>query len=295
MQVARAEDVDVILSKTRKTYLPGLVAARRVGVPHVVHVGVLPEATRAGFVERLDTASLQARLRAPHDGYFVVCEAVAGVLRGLGVRNDRIYDIKNAVDTEVFSPDAVSEYPDWLENTVAGAGERFVVGYVGGLQVYKGIRDLMPAIRRSDDDVQIFIAGDGPQRGWLEAELKGRGSFLGSVPYDSMPAVYDAMDALVLPSYTEGLPRVVLEAQAMATPVIASRVGGVPEVVEDGETGFLYEPGDAVGLSDAIDQVASGEDLRRRIGQRGRANVVEKWSWVQLYDRYEKFLKQIVR
>mgnify|MGYP000424579481 CR=1 FL=1 len=293
MQVGRAQDVDVILSKTRKTYLPGLIASRRVGVPHVVHVGVLPESTRAGFVERLDTASLRTRLRAPHDGYFVVCEAVAGVLRGLGVSEDRIYDVKNAVDTDVFSPDAAIEYPAGLRDAVEGSGDALRLGYAGGLHEYKGVRDLPPAIQRADADVHLLVAGDGPERERLAETLAEDVTFLGSVPYDSMPAVYDVIDVLVLPSYTEGLPRVVLEAQAMATPVVASRVGGVPEVVDDGETGFLYEAGDIGALGHLVDDIEADANLRQRVGHAARSAVVAQWSWEQLFDRYEQFLDEI--
>ncbi|GAB3687922.1 glycosyltransferase family 4 protein [Salinarchaeum chitinilyticum] len=293
IEVARAEDVDVIVSKTRKTYLAGLVAARRVGVPHVAHVGALPEATGGSLFDRLDAASFRTRLRAPHDGYFVVCEAIATVLTELGVAADRIYDVKNAVDMDVFSPGAASDHPTWLQNAVDDAGDSFVLGYVGGLHEYKGVRDIPLAIEQSEADIQLLVAGGGPERERLADELGDQGTFLGSVPYDAMPAVYDVMDALVLPSYTEGLPRVVLEAQAMEVPVIASRVGGVPEVVDDGETGMLYEPGNVAELGNALEELASNPDRCRSIGRTGRGSVVDQWSWEQLYDRYERYLEQV--
>lgn len=292
--VARSVDADVIVSKTRKTYLPGFAAARVAGVPHVVHVGSLPVATEGTLGDRLDTASLRARLAAPHDGYLAVCDAVAEALRDLGAPRDAVHGVGNAVDTEAFAPDREPSSPASLDDAMERAGDRFVVGYVGGLHRYKGVRDLPPAIDRCEEPVYLVLAGDGPERAALEAEFGDDATLLGSLPYDHVPAVYHAADAIVLPSYTEGLPRVVLEAQATGTPVVATDVGGVPEVVADRETGLLVEPGDVAGLAGAIDDLAGDADLRERIAEAGRESVVANWSWEQLYGRYEQHLDEVV-
>jgi glycosyltransferase involved in cell wall biosynthesis len=102
------------------------------------------------------------------------------------------------------------------------------------------------------------------------------------------------MDVLVLPSYTEGLPRVVLEAQATGTPVIATRVGGVPEVIRDSETGLLVDPRRPSQLAKALDRLVTDETERTRLGDNGRAAIKDEFSWEALYDRYERYLDQIL-
>lgn len=296
VSVGRNADVDVVVSKTRKTYLPGFAAARHLGVPHVVHVGSSPETVEGSILDRVDDLSVVTRLKAPHDGYFVVCEAIADDLERLGIAPERIFDVKNAVDTERFHPDRVSiELDDRCRRQIEErVGSSFRLGFVGGLYSYKGLDDLASALEATETDCGLVVAGDGPERARLERRIGDRTAFLGPVPYDQIPALYHEFDAFVLPSRTEGLPRVVLEAQATATPVIATRVGGVPEVVTDGKTGFLCDVRDTAGFASAIDQLAIDPYQRERLGEAGRAAVENNYSWEVLYARYEQFLMEAI-
>lgn len=288
VQVGREYDVEVIVSKTRKTYLPGLLAARRLGVPHVVHVGSSIDPPTSSWLDRFDAASFAFRLRLPHDAYFVVCDAIAEELRALGVRGT-IHNVQNAVDADAFRPDAPVEVPGWLDDALAEHADDFRLGYVGGLHDYKGVFDLAAALQQTED-VHLFVAGDGPAREQFKREVGDRATFLGAVPYKAIPAVYQAIDALVLPSHTEGLPRVVLEAMAAETPVVATRVGGVPEVITDGKTGLLCEPHTPDRLADSIEQLAREPGVREPLGQAGRESVLESFSWDRMYNRYESHL-----
>ena len=293
-QACQRRDVDVVVSKTRKTYLPGLIAARAAGIPHVVHVGSSLDRPVAGFLDRLDVASLAGRLRAPHDAYFVVCQYISDQLQRRCVDPDRIFDVSNAVDTNRFHPEKVSvplesRFRDLLETRTVDVR----LGFVGGLQPYKGLNDLAQALEMTTADCEVLVAGDGPERNRLERAFGDAALFLGSVPYDQIPALYHEMDVFVLPSHTEGLPRVILEAQATATPVIATRVGGVPEVVEDGETGLLCDPRRPAELESAIDRLAADPSERQSLGANGRTAVEEAFSWNRLYDRYDRYLERI--
>lgn len=292
-RVGKRTDVDVVISKTRKTYLPGLVAATRLGVPHVVHVGSTLDAP-GNWRRRLDTVSMSLRLRAPHDAYFVVCEYIADQLQERDVLGSSIYNVRNAVNAKRFASTDGRTTSDRLRPALERPSDEFCIGFVGGLHEYKGVYDLAAAIERCRADVHVLVAGDGPERTSLRSRLGENATFLGSVPYEEMPAVYHAMDAFVLPSHTEGLPRTVLEAQASATPVIATRVGGVPEVIEDGETGLLAAPTDAGTIADHIATLASDADRRRSLGEAGQAAVHRAYDWNSLYDRYERFLDAVV-
>lgn len=297
IRVGQKKDVDVVISKTRKTYFPGLFASRQLGVPHVVHVGSSLNPPIKNLATRLDVASFSVRLRAPHDGYFVVCTHIGNQLRARGVSDDKIFDVRNAVDVSRFHPKTI---PAPLSNrfreriNASGMADRLSLGFVGGLHPYKGLADLAAALGRASEDWHLFVAGDGPERESVESRLGQRATFLGSVPYEQVPSLYHEFDAFVLPSHTEGLPRVVLEAQATATPVIATRVGGVPEVIDDGETGLLCDPHSPDDLTVALNRLSDDEELRTNLGERGRAAVEADYSWSTLYDRYERYLRQVV-
>jgi len=224
-----------------------------------------------------------------------VCDAIADDLVLLGIDRNQVFDVKNAVDTERFHPERVSvELDEAYQRKFDTLGDEIRLGFVGGLQSYKGLDDLASALDEVETACQIVVAGDGPERKRLERRFGEQAVFLGAVPYEQVPAIYHRIDVLVLPSHTEGLPRVVLEAQATATPVIATRVGGLPEVVEDGKTGLLVDPRAPNRLATAIDKLGNDATYRAQLGRDGRRAVVESYSWQTMYERYERFLEKVV-
>jgi glycosyltransferase involved in cell wall biosynthesis len=126
--------------------------------------------------------------------------------------------------------------------------------------------------------VSLVIAGDGPDRGALEARARdlgvdGRTRFLGSVSRDVVLRLFRAADATVLSSSWENLPHTVLEALAVGSPVIATAVGGVPEVVRDGENGLLVPPSDADALAAAVRRLLEDDELRHRLAEAAPGSV----------------------
>jgi glycosyltransferase involved in cell wall biosynthesis len=153
--------------------------------------------------------------------------------------------------------------------------------FVGRLAAVKGVPVLLDALaeaRQTRPDLTLTLVGDGPDRSALEAlaaarQLAGAVTFAG---YKSQSEVADLLarhDALVLPSFAEGVPVVLMEAMAARMPAIATAVGGVSELVEDGATGCLVAPGDAAALRDAILRVMGDSALRQNMGAAGRAKV----------------------
>jgi len=124
-----------------------------------------------------------------------------------------------------------------------------LVGYIGALSRVKGIPNLLEAIPRvlaEKSDVKFVIGGDGELKGEVEKylaeeNLNSKAGYVGWIPHDELPDCLNKLRLLVLPSYTEGLPNIVLEAMACGTPVLATAVGGIPDVITDGETGFIME------------------------------------------------------
>ena len=145
-------------------------------------------------------------------------------------------------------------------------------------------------------DTSLAVAGDGPQRTALEGRarelgLDGRVSFLGSVPREQVLRLFHAADASLLPSAWENFPHTIVEALAVGCPVIATAVGGVPEVVRDGENGLLVAPGDPDALAAAIARFFADDALRARLRD-AAARSVEGYSEDAVFAEIESELKR---
>lgn len=150
--------------------------------------------------------------------------------------------------------------------------------FVGRLDPVKGLRVLMEAFeaaRAIAPDITLSIIGDGEDRPFVEKQAARIGGIevLGYRSQDFVAEKLGLSDVLVLPSFAEGVPVALMEAMVSARPVIATRVGGVQELVEDGVSGRIVAPGDAAALADAIVDLAADPDHRHAMGEAGRAKV----------------------
>ena len=165
------------------------------------------------------------------------------------------------------------------EKSSARAGKRLV--FVGRLAAVKGVAILLDAfakIHREHPDATLTLVGDGPERADLEAraqalDLSQHITFTGYLGQEDVAKTLDASDLLILPSFAEGVPVVLMEAMATRLPVIASRVAGVQELVEDGISGYVLPPGDTDTLAVALDRLLSDPTLCTEMGAAGRARV----------------------
>jgi glycosyltransferase involved in cell wall biosynthesis len=140
--------------------------------------------------------------------------------------------------------------------------------YAGRMVEEKGIRELAVAA----DGLNLVVAGDGPLRHLLPQSI-------GLQPHDELEKLYDRAAVQVLPSYSEGLPVVCIEAMAHGRPVVGSDVAGIAELIVDGETGYLVPPRDPTKLRDALLRLLEDKDLRRRMGMAGRERIRDLCSW----------------
>jgi glycosyltransferase involved in cell wall biosynthesis len=177
----------------------------------------------------------------------VVCvsEALAEAARRCGARDVRV--IRNGVAVPA---------------TTSGEANPAEVLFAGRLSPEKGIRELVEATA----GMNLVVAGDGPLRDLVPAAL-------GFVPHAELDRLYARAAVVVLPSYQEGLPLCVLEAMAHGRPVVATAVGGIPELIEDGVTGLLVAPGDVAGLRASLERLLADPVLRRRLGRAARERV----------------------
>jgi glycosyltransferase involved in cell wall biosynthesis len=145
--------------------------------------------------------------------------------------------------------------------------------FVGRLSEEKGIRELAQAT----EGLNLVVAGDGPLRDLVPNSF-------GFVPHDEAQTLIGRAAVVVLPSHREGLPMVLLEAMAHGRAIVATPVGGIPSLVEDGVTGVLVPQGDAQALREAITRLLENPELRRKLGVAARARVQEVASWDRVVD-----------
>lgn len=154
-------------------------------------------------------------------------------------------------------------------------------------------------LRKSFAGVQLTMAGDGPLRAQLQqqCEMLGLGDsvrFVGMVPTESIWDLLNQATMVVLPSRTEGLPLVALEASLMQRPVIASRVGGLPELVRHGQTGLLCTPQDVESLTQAMSDAILLPKKTQAMGAAARKHVLENFGWQSFVGQYEQLYREMI-
>jgi glycosyltransferase involved in cell wall biosynthesis len=178
--------------------------------------------------------------------------------------------------------------------------DRFVVGWIGRMTAIKRVPDILAAFKVLRDrgiDATLCLVGDGPDRDAIEQLASDLGIVRDVllVGYQRDVAPYYAFfDALLLPSANEGTPVVAIEALAAGRPVVATRVGGVPDVVDDNESGFLVEVGDIEALADRLEQLARDPALRARLGATGRERVVPRYRVERLVDDIDELYRELL-
>jgi glycosyltransferase involved in cell wall biosynthesis len=258
------------------------LAARRHRCPLVVtvHCSVGHTLTGRGLRTRLLRAlggwvERSALRRA--DAVVVLTDRTAAALAADGVPAGRVHTIPSGFDPALFagtSPDVFT-----------GVG-RPRIGYVGRLAPQKRTDRLVEAVGRMREPASLVVVGDGPDRERVQALAAGRPRthLTGFVEHTAVPAVLASLDVLVLPSAYEEMGSVLTEAMASGLPVVASDVGGIPEVVRHGETGLLVPPGDVDALAAALDRLAADPGLRARLAAGARARAAA-YAWPRLAAR----------
>lgn len=212
----------------------------------------------------------------------------------VGVEPSRVRQLYNGVDVETFRPSCRDSHAGTGCRVGTGTEPSTVtLGTVGRLDPIKNHAVLLRAFAGLDPhgrDLRLVIVGDGPLRATLEAlarslEIHQRVTFTGN--RDDIPDLLRAVDLFVLPSINEGISNTILEAMASGLPVVASNVGGNPELVVDGVTGRLYDPTNADALATALLSYVTEAGMRRVHGEAGRARVLQIFSLEAMVQRYQ--------
>jgi len=203
---------------------------------------------------------------------------------------ERIRVVHNGIDLSRY---AVHEGNHAVRAKLGISASQRVIGTVGNLFAVKGQTYLMRACKAvvsAFPNCVLLVAGEGEQLGALEKEASNLGiarnvRFLGF--RDDVPALLQAMEVFVLPSLSEGLPLALLEALALQKPVVATNVGGIPEIVEDGVTGYLVPPKNPEALADKILLLLRDPQMASNIGQAGRKRVEVTFGLDQMVREYQ--------
>jgi sugar transferase (PEP-CTERM/EpsH1 system associated) len=213
----------------------------------------------------------------------------------VGIPAAKVTTIYNGVDTARFA-----EGGREVGRHLLGVGDDAVVfGSVGRLDPVKDHVGLLDAFARADlSGVQahLVIVGDGPCRGELaercrQPDLAGRARLLGA--RDDVASLLRGMDVYVLPSIAEGISNTILEAMACGLPVVATRTGGNPELVQDGVTGALVPVGDRAALARALGAFAEDSHFRSTRGKAGRQRAVEEFGMDRMASRYRELYREV--
>lgn len=208
---------------------------------------------------------------------------------------DRIRVVRNSADPRMHAETGRGRAgePDSIQ------GRPWTVVTVCRLVPWKGVGELIQAVEELPG-AYLRVAGDGSLRDELEQEVRRRGvcgrvEFLGALSRREVLELLSAADAFVLNSTYEGLPHVVLEAMAARVPVVATAVGGTPEVVEDGKTGLLVEPGDRAGLLRALNRLRCNPDFAAALVENAAVALSGQWSEVRMVEDTERVLSHAAK
>ena len=284
---------DVLCCSGYKPDILGWWAARQAGIPAV---SVSHGWTSATWKVRVNETCDRLVIRWM-DAVVCVSLAQADKVKRAGVQESRIAVIQNAVGEEAFAP-ADTAYARTLRDLFRSS-PRWIVGAAGRLSPEKGFGDLVEAaaiVVRSRPDVGFVVFGDGPLRAQLAERIAALGltdRFILAGFRDDVAKFLPHLDLLVLPSLTEGLPVILLEAFAAGTPVVATSVGGIPEVVEERVSGSLVEPGQPMGFAERVLAMFGEHIDRQRMGQAGRERVRRDYAFSTQSLKYQALFDRL--
>lgn len=274
--------------------IDGVVAARLAGVRKVVHGEHGREATDPTGANRRRRQI--RRLLSPMIHHFIAVSAdlARWLVEDVGVPGGKVTHIINGVDAVKFRP--LGERSASREELGLPV-DKCLIGIVGRLDPVKDHATLLKAFSRLDQTAHLVVVGDGPVRAELVGLADGLGVkdrvlFLGN--RNDVPAILPALDVFVLPSIAEGISNTILEAMACGLPVVASRVGGNPELVDDAATGFLFPAGDEKELAGRLKLYLENSDLRQEHGRAARERIEREFSLEAMVDRYDRLYRSIL-
>jgi glycosyltransferase involved in cell wall biosynthesis len=266
-------------------------------------------------------------LTAKLSGKRVIFALAASINKSGQAQNDPLNKILVASETlnfrlanqiVVYSPQLIAAWSlEKYKNKIVVAHEHFidlsefriksqvnqreqVIGYVGRFSEEKGILNFLraiPEILKARTDLSFLIGGDGQLAGAVNAfidtnGLRGKVALAGWISYDELPDFFNRLKLMIIPSYTEGLPNAMLEAMACGTPVLATPVGAIPDILQDGSTGFIMQNNDPKVISGSVLRALNHPDLEK-IALRERQVIEKEFTFEAAIANYRRVLEKV--
>jgi glycosyltransferase involved in cell wall biosynthesis len=283
VRLIRTHQIDILQTHDAQTRRLGVIAAALTGVCHVssVHGWI--------FNDRKERAAkwVDGHLLRMAHAVIAVSDRLRHELIGAGVPQKRLTLLRNAVVLKDYPRVGSTHATATFRAQLALREGDLVVSIVGRLSAEKGHEDFLQCARLVIQTVpraRFLIVGDGPLRESLAARVAALGlgsqvTFTGH--QDNLAELYAVTDVLAISSHTEGIPNVLLEAFAYATPAVATCVGGVPEVLEDGKTGYLVPPHQPALLAERLIRLLRDADLRDQMGIAARHAIEQQFNFLE--------------
>ena len=274
---------------------------RRLGIPAAVLGGAIHVTSLHGWIP--NTAKQKASVLLDRllirfaKGIIVMSDAMREQVRALGVPARKITVLHNSIVLDDY-PRRSAPSPLRQELRIPAAAR--IVAIIGRISPEKGHVQFLEMARRVHalrSETRFLVVGDGPGLPALRSQIEAaqlEDSVLLTGYRSDVQEIYEALDVLVIPSSTEGLPNVLLEAFAFAKPVVASPVGGIPEVLTEGENGYLVDPNDIATFAQRVLSLLDDPELAQRMGLRGRNVVETRFNFRERTRRLERFYERIL-
>ena len=273
----------------------GSLVGRALRVPAIVYTEHLEHARHAPWLQH----ARELTCDWPHHTVFVSGQSYRGAMQHapLAVLACRASVIQNGIDLAPYVAPPIPEERVRLRRALGLGAEDVAIGSVGLLWRAKGQEHLLRALARLQD-VVVFLVGSGADEKPLrdlavDLGITGRVRFLGW--RDDVRQLLQAVDLYVQPSLTEGLPLAVVEAGAAGLPIVASDVGGIPEIITHGANGLLVPPGDPQALAQAIQKLIEDPRMARRLGDAASQAAFERFSAEAMAERYMQLYERLLR
>jgi glycosyltransferase involved in cell wall biosynthesis len=243
-------------------------------------------------------ATLNRLIEKRADQFICVSKHLCQVLMNRHhIAPERIIHIPNGVDVKEF--ECKRSRADILRE-LALSSNKVLVSLIGRLVWEKGVNIFLEAaceLCKHRRDIHFLVVGDGPLKGPLEKQAWNLGlskmcSFAGF--RSDIADILKATDILALPSFVEGLPMIILEAMASKIPVVASTVGGIPEMIQEGKNGFLIPPNDSEALARNLLMLVSDKALRRSVGEAAKKHVIESFTETEMIHRTQRMYLDLI-
>jgi len=284
------------------TSIAPIIAKRKCKIPIILTSDALPGYSWfygnrfVDSIAKIYTFSIGKKILNSYDRVVLLYRRASEEVEEFGVSKERACVIPNGIDAEIFSQ---SSDLDQLRARLSLNNDEKVLLFVGRLAKVKRVEVLIALTKsliKEGFKLKTLLVGDGPDRKLYEKlarPIKSNVIFIGQVPRTEVAKYYSIADVFVLPSLSEGLPQVLLEASAAGKPCVATNVNGIPDIIVHGKTGYLVERWNIDAYHDYVKFLLEDEQLSKKMGSMAIQFVKENFSWDVVIDKYEKIYENI--